>query len=65
MPGDHESDIDGGEEKTKGGGRSRERRGERQVKKKRERERENRGEEVDDKYWVSQNVRLGQPNRRQ
>lgn len=64
MPGDHESDIDGGEEKTKGGGRSRERRGERQVKKK-ERERENRGEEVDDKYWVSQNVRLGQPNRRQ
>ena len=61
MPGDHESDIDGGEEKTKGGG-SRGRRGERQVKR---RERENRGEEAEDKYWVSQNVRLGQPNRRQ
>lgn len=40
MPGDQESDIDGGEEKTKGGGRSRGRRGERQVKKKRERESE-------------------------
>lgn len=62
MPGDHESDIDGGQEKTKGGGRSRGRRGERQVKR---RERENRGEEAEDKYWVSQNVRLGQPNRRQ
>ena len=48
MPGDHESDIDGGEEKTKGGGRSRERRGERQVKKK-ERERE----KTEERKWTT------------